>query len=379
MAGQSMSGPVINDRQVPIEYSASPRAETGLRREKTFRNVLLVAFGTTGPCNALAAELGQARTCGRNSEMTTVLVVDDSPIDRRLAGGILEKDSVWEILYAGDAEDALDAVRRQPPDLIITDMQMPEMNGLELLTAVRREYPAMPIILMTAKGSEELASEALRVGANSYVPKRSLATDLVEISRRVLAATRDEQSLSQLMRRLTTRHEVFTLETDLDLLMSMCRYLQQVLTESWGLEKIERLRLGTALEEALLNAYYHGNLEVSSALKLTNHHDFYAMANARLTQEPYGNRRITVKFSLDDRQALITVEDEGPGFNPQTLPDPTNTENLDLPCGRGVMLMRAFMDDVAYNDAGNAVTLVKRRPLRRSSVKSGAATGSGPY
>lgn len=374
-----MSGPVINDRQVPIEYSASPHAETGRRREKTFRNVLLVAFGTTGPCNALATELGQVRTGGRNPEMTTVLVVDDSPIDRRLAGGILEKDSVWEILYAGDAEDALDAVRRQPPDLIITDMQMPEMNGLELLTAVRREYPAMPIILMTAKGSEELAAEALRVGANSYVPKRSLATDLVEISRRVLAASREEQSLSQLMRRLTTRHEVFTLETDLDLLMSMCRYLQQVLTESWGLEKIERLRLGTALEEALLNAYYHGNLEVSSALKLTNHHDFYAMANARLAQEPYGNRRITVKFSLDDRQALITVEDEGPGFNPQTLPDPTNTENLDLPCGRGVMLMRAFMDDVAYNDAGNAVTLVKRRPIRRSSAKNGAAAGSGPY
>jgi CheY-like chemotaxis protein len=376
MAGQSKGEPVGSDQQSPIGYRAAAESETGCRRAKTIRNVLLVAFGTTGPCNALATELCQATTCGRNSEMTTVLVVDDSPIDRRLAGGILEKDSVWEVLYASDAEDALEAVRRQPPDLIITDMQMPEMNGLELLTAVRREFPAMPIILMTAKGSEELAAEALRVGANSYVPKRSLATDLVETSRRVLAATREGQSLTQLMRRLTTRHEVFTLETDLDLLMSMCRYLQQTLTESWGLDKIERLRLGTALEEALLNAYYHGNLEVSSALKLTNHHDFYATANARLTQEPYGNRRITVKFSLDDRQALITVEDQGPGFNPQMLPDPTNPENLDLPSGRGVMLMRAFMDDVSYNDAGNAVTLIKRRPLRRPNLQTGPASAA---
>lgn len=305
--------------------------------------------------------------------MTTVLVVDDSPIDRRLAGGILEKDSVWEVHYASDAEDALDAVRHHPPDLIITDMQMPEMNGLELLTAVRREFPALPIILMTAKGSEELAAEALRVGANSYVPKRTLATDLVETSRRVLAATREEQSLSQLMRRLTTRHEVFTLETDLDLLMSMCRYLQQTLAESWGLDKIERLRLGTALEEALLNAYYHGNLEVSSELKLMNHQDFYATANARLVQEPYAGRRITVKFSLDENQALITVEDQGPGFDPHILPDPTNPENLDLPCGRGVMLMRAFMDDVTYNESGNAVTLSKRRPIRR--VRNSANDG----
>lgn len=298
--------------------------------------------------------------------MTTVLVVDDSPIDRRLAGGILEKDSVWEVQYAADAEEALESIRSRAPDLIITDMQMPEMNGLELLTAVRREYPSIPVILMTAKGSEELAAEALRSGANSYVPKRALAADLIDTARRVLVATREEQSLSQLMRRLTSRHEIFTLETDLDLLMSMCRYLQQTLADIWGLDKIDRLRMGTAFEEALLNAYYHGNLEVSSRLKQTDHHEFYALANSRLKLEPYATRQIVVKFSVDDRQSLVTVEDQGPGFNPQMLPDPTNPENLDLPSGRGVMLMRAFMDDVYYNDAGNAVTLVKRRPpLRR--------------
>ena len=57
----------------------------------------------------------------------------------------------------------------------------------------------------------------------------------------------------------------------------------------------------------------------------------------------------------------VSIRDEGDGFDPSKLPDPTDPENLDRPCGRGVMLMRAFMDDVRYNATGNEVTLVRKR------------------
>ena len=55
------------------------------------------------------------------------------------------------------------------------------------------------------------------------------------------------------------------------------------------------------------------------------------------------------------------MRDEGSGFDPGALPDPLDPENLEKASGRGVLLMRAFMDDVRYNDAGNEVTLVLRR------------------
>ena len=73
------------------------------------------------------------------------------------------------------------------------------------------------------------------------------------------------------------------------------------------------------------------------------------------------NRRIRVTAHITPEEMEISIRDEGSGFDPSKLPDPTDPENLDRPCGRGVMLMRAFMDDVRYNETGNEVTLVRKR------------------
>ncbi|MBI1347711.1 response regulator [bacterium] len=293
--------------------------------------------------------------------MTVVLIVDDSSIDRRLAAGLLGHAGDWTIQVAQDGGEALAIVAEQPPDIIVTDLQMPEVNGLELMTAVRNKFPQIPVILMTAQGSEEIAMEALRLGAASYVPKRILARELLPTVRRVLSQASEDRSQSALMHRLQHRRESYRVETDLSLMMALSKHLQQQLGEAWQLEKSARLRIGTALEEALLNAYYHGNLEVSSRLKEDDFALFYTTAEQRLQQSPYKERTVEVELILSSVTAAIIVRDEGPGFDPGTLPDPRDIENLDRPCGRGVMLMRSFMDDVQYNAAGNEVTLTKRR------------------
>ena len=61
------------------------------------------------------------------------------------------------------------------PALVLTDLIMPEMNGLELVKAIREHHPFVPVILMTSKGNEEIAVQALQGGAASYVPKSQLA------------------------------------------------------------------------------------------------------------------------------------------------------------------------------------------------------------
>ena len=91
-----------------------------------------------------------------------------------------------------------------------------------------------------------------------------------------------------------------------------------------------------ALDEAISNAINHGNGGDSK-------------------------KQVTVEYTVTDQQLHITICDEGCGFQPERLPDPTLDENLTRPCGRGVMLMRAYMSDVHFNKAGNCVTLVKRR------------------
>lgn len=291
--------------------------------------------------------------------MTQILVVDDSATDRRLAGGLLERRPGWAVDYAGDGREALARIAVRPPELILTDMQMPELNGLELVEAVQRDYPLIPLVLMTAQGSERIAVDALERGAASYVPKRELAQDLVAVIERVLVLSEERQTKRTLMERMRTLKAQFVLSNESTLLTSAVAYLQGLIRDMGLLTESERLRVGVALEEALLNAAYHGNLEVNSELREHDHALFYNLARERTSILPYSLRTIALDVELSAERIRYVVRDEGPGFDPCMLPDPTDPANIDRPCGRGLLLMRTFMDSIEYNDMGNVVTLVK--------------------
>src|SRR5262245_37839440 len=102
--------------------------------------------------------------------MSTVLVVDDSAVDRKLVAGLLAKHAGLTVELATSGEDALVRLQASPPALIVTDLVMPGISGLDLVTQVVERHPEIPVILMTGKGSEEVAVKALEAGAASYVP-----------------------------------------------------------------------------------------------------------------------------------------------------------------------------------------------------------------
>src|SRR5262249_14752678 len=91
-----------------------------------------------------------------------------------------------------------------------------------------------------------------------------------------------------------------------------------------------------ALEEAIVNGLRHGNRGDPS-------------------------KRVRVGYRVGPNTMLAVVEDEGPGFDPDRVPDPTLPENLDRPCGRGLLLMRHYMPWVCFARPGNRVLLCKRR------------------
>ncbi len=293
--------------------------------------------------------------------MTLVLIVDDSPLDRALAGGILGKQLGCRVIYAEDGNAGLESIRNHQPDLVVTDMQMPAMNGLEMVAAVRKEGLQTPIILMTATGSEELAVEALKAGASSYVAKRTLAKRLMETAQMVLSEANEDREENLLMNRLRVHSESFQLTNRVEECQSLSKYLQKRVAQIWTLNQSSRLRIGLVLEEALLNALYHGNLEVSSTLKEASDSSFYNLVSQRQNELPYKNRFIEIDAQTTTEETRFVIRDGGPGFDVKKLPDPTDPENLTRPSGRGVMLMHAFMDEVQYNEKGNEVTLVKVR------------------
>ena len=117
--------------------------------------------------------------------------------------------------------------------------------------------------------------------------------------------------------------------------------------EQCGYDGSERFAVKLAIEEALANAIKHGN-----------------------ACDPA--KRVILEFSITGDELRISVCDEGPGFNPCCIPDPTLDENLEKPSGRGVMLMRTYMNEVFFNQSGNCVTMIKRRARKPEKKANGS-------
>lgn len=109
--------------------------------------------------------------------------------------------------------------------------------------------------------------------------------------------------------------------------------VHEVETAQYSPDAVFAIKL--ALEEAMTNALKHGN-----------------------KYDPA--KRIGVAYAVSPERCVIIIRDQGEGFEPEHVPDCTCTERISLPNGRGIMLMRAYMDDVAYRARGTEVYLMKR-------------------
>lgn len=106
--------------------------------------------------------------------------------------------------------------------------------------------------------------------------------------------------------------------------------------EQRGFGPRELFGMRLALEEGVVNAIKHGN-----------------------GLDP--DKSVQIECFVDEERVIVVIEDEGPGFDPADVPDPTEDDNLEKPSGRGLMLMRTFMTRVEYHGRGNRVTLEKVR------------------
>lgn len=293
--------------------------------------------------------------------MARVLVVEDNPTIAALLQFLLEKAG-FEVELAAHGRLALAALERHLPDVVVSDMKMPIMTGLELVDAIRQEYPALPVVLTTGYGTDETAIEALRHGAASYIPKSKLETDIVSTLRNVLSVAEAQKHQVMLVGHQESVEAVFCLETDVGLVTPLVSHVDEMLHRMSFCDEAGRIRLGIALHEALVNAMIHGNLEISSDSRDASWNGAYTkMIDERRAREPYRARKVFVQARVSRDEVRFVVRDEGPGYDPRSLPDPTDPANIDRVSGRGLFLIRTFLDEVQHNAAGNEITLVKRR------------------
>jgi two-component system NtrC family response regulator len=141
------------------------------------------------------------------SEFFRILFVDDEVTQRELVCGFLKKQG-FEVIEAGDGEQALELFRREPVELVLTDQKMPNFSGLQLLKAVRAINPEIDVIVMTAYGNVESAVEAMKAGAADYLAKPLNLDELMHKIRLIRERRRLYSENRELRRALENRHRI---------------------------------------------------------------------------------------------------------------------------------------------------------------------------
>lgn len=290
--------------------------------------------------------------------MASILIVDDTETEHARLTGLLLANDEHDVMTAGSGEEALIVMQERKIDLVITDLRMSGMSGIELTETLQERCPRVPIILMSAYGSEEETVQGIQRGASGYLNKTAAPQELCPLVQRLLDARATDLAHAEVIRRRQIDEYELKLPSQRTLMSATAAFLRQRIQAAELCAEKELLRLGIALEEALLNACLHGNLELESVLREDGGDQFEALADERGRLDPWMRRRIYVSARITQEQARIVVRDEGAGFDPSQLPDPTDPENLLKPHGRGVMIMKMFLDEVEWNAAGNQVTMV---------------------
>lgn len=290
--------------------------------------------------------------------MASVLIVDDTAVDRRLAGGLLKSSGVMDVSYAENGQQALDQISQNQPDIVVTDLQMPDIDGLQLVMKINEEYPDLPVILMTAHGSESIAAQALANGAASFVPKTELAECLLDTVSHILSLTQTDNSYKKLLECTTKTDFEFNLVSDPDIIEPLVEMVQQVAVGQGVLNSRTQVQVGVAFENALTNAMFRGNLEMDREnFPVASR----SVISQRVNEAPYKDRTVFVQALITPESIKLTVRDQGPGFDTSLVPEVADPESFRDGVGRGLVLIQAFMDEVKFNDAGNEIQMAKFR------------------
>lgn len=293
----------------------------------------------------------------------TVVVIDDEMGIRYLLQKRLSKLG-YNVISLENAEDILFLLKdgNTKVDLIITDIKLRKMDGIELLRHINMLDEPIPVLIITGQGTIEDAIRALRYGASDYIRKPFDINELASTVKDILRRKEEAQLADDFGQYLKYQRMVLKIPVDLTVCNGISYMLTRNLTSMGFCNRTTSENIALALREAIENAMFHGNLEISSeVIEEKGIRGFYKEVEKRKIDERYKNRKVTIYYELADDYIEYIIEDEGPGFDYNSLPDPRDPQNFFKYSGRGLLIIRIHMQEVDWNEKGNIIRLRKYR------------------
>ena len=241
-----------------------------------------------------------------------ILVVDDSKENREFIIDYILKPNGFEVIEARDGVEGMELARSQSPDLILLDLQMPRLDGMGVLQALRRENLPIPVILMTFHGSEEIAIEVFRMGVRDYVKKPYTPEEMLTAIEGNLTETRLRKEKDALTSRLlNANRELHNRIKELNTLYSIGKSVTALLNPTQLLARVvEAATVVTSAEQGSL-LLVEGDSLVMRAVKRRG--DQHARPAADVSQDRIAERAIkTGKAVSAGPQDLAKLRERNP-------------------------------------------------------------------
>ena len=265
------------------------------------------------------------------------------------------------VICAKDGEEALKIFRKEEIEGIFCALTLPKLGGLELLKEVKSSNSRRPFVMLCPHSDTKNALNALQLGACDYLIKKIKPLELQRTLDRVVSLHEGFHFSAYALDHLLQETRTLEIGNDFEGVNRIIAFMTQDLP-SYGILIQEQLfRMNMLLKEAIENAIFHGNLELSSEIRRNNPQLFYKTAEQKRDIDPYKNRRLTLQYDISRNSAKYVVRDEGKGFAHADLLDPADPDNLLRIEGRGLIMIMNFMDEVFWNDRGNEITMVRYR------------------
>ena len=258
-----------------------------------------------------------------------ILIIDDEEKIRSVLSKIVDQLDLIP-LTARDGLEALNLLQSEKIDLIITDLMMPQMDGLTFIVKSREINPRIPIAVISGYGDVKNATLALTRGAFNFITKPFTIKEVENIIRKGLRLRELSLGTDKLLQNVKNRTEI-TIPSYPHLLPSAIFYI--IKECQWrGIDNENLLNnISVCTDEILTNALVHGN-----------------------GGDPKKNISITLNY--DAEKFTLTVKDEGKGFNVKNFAQQLKANHLNIPSKRGLFIVEYLMDEVSFNAKGNQIT-----------------------
>ena len=287
-----------------------------------------------------------------------ILFVDDEENIRELFQEYFKSD--YELVLSDNGQDALQIAQTQTFDLIISDISLPKLNGVQFIKKLRFEGNVTPFIVITGDSDIQLAIDVFRLGAVDFFlkPFRMEALRL-----RIQKYENTDPDLSVLYR----NHEVrfHDCEQNIEIyprIKNINKYVSMIIEQIQPNPKVkvdDLLSIKVVLYELLANAIEHGSAGISYKDKqkiLESNDDYFEVVDGLCKKL---DKRIWIHYKISNESICLKITDQGTGFNLNEIPSPIDDPNVNLVNGRGIFLVRMNIDSLTYNEVGNEVTIVK--------------------